>query len=146
MSAKEDVRRARTLLRVAEVERRRALLELVRAQEDLARAEQRVEQSRIRVREVSSAPAVSGADLMDRQSRSLLAASALAFEGQQATACALEVQRLTDTAAQRSVSVRGRERLLDRRLQALTEEQLRYDQRLADESGQLGYLRRREEA
>lgn len=144
MSLKNQVSRAKTLLRVAELEKRRSLLQVVEARRELEQALRNVESARLHVREVAAEHATSGSEFLDRQNKSLLAAAALAHQSQIAAQCELQLRELTQEAAHKSRDVRGSERLLERRMTALTEEQLRDDQRRADEAGQLRHLRQKD--
>lgn len=144
MSSRTRVSRAQTLLRVAEVQQRQALIEAVAAKRQLEQARRDAALARDEVARVASGHPATGTALLDRQSRALLAAAAFAHMSKLAAEAELELQAKTAEVAARSIAVRGRERLVERRLEVVHMEELRRDQRQNDEAGQLGHLSREE--
>lgn len=144
MNPRVGVKRAKTLLRVAEVQQRQALLAAAAARRELEQARVDAAQARQEVARVAAAQPASGADLLDRQSRALLAAAAFAHMSRLAAEAELRLQERTAEVATRSIAVKGRERLVEKRQELVTFEELRRDQRQSDEAGQLGHLNREE--
>lgn len=144
MNPRVGVKRARTLLRVAEVQQRQALLEAAAARRALEKARLDAAEARQEVSRVAAAYPASGAELLDRQSRALLAAAAFAHMSRLAAEAEMLLRERTAEVAAKSVAVKGRERLLEKRQELVAAEELRRDQRQSDEAGQLGHLNREE--
>lgn len=145
MNPRVGVKRARTLLRVAEVQQRQALLEAAAARRALEKARLAAVEARQEVARVASSHPASGAELLDRQSRALLAAAAFAHMSRLAAEAEILLRERTAEVATKSVAVKGRERLLEKRQELVTAEELRRDQRQSDEAGQLSHLTREEQ-
>jgi flagellar biosynthesis chaperone FliJ len=134
VSAREQVRRAQTLQRVAGVHLRRSQVAVAAALAALERAHENTQAQAIRLAAAKEGAARGTAEVVERQARTLAAATALSDARRAVGQCEVDLlEARADLIAAHATS-RSRDRLVERRLQALREHQQTIEQRLLDEA------------
>ena len=138
MSLRDQVRKAETLRRVAELQQRQSLIEASRARREAELQALAVERAREVVALAGRERVENAGDLQARHARLTALAASLADLTRQSTQASLQAAHAADLVMRATVVLRGRERLVSRRREELVSARLKSEQALLDEIASLG--------